>query len=249
MYVCGVTAYDLSHIGHARVYVAFDVLYRSDPSRFLNERLLWASRNAWRLDELGLNLLNFLNDSWLLAVHFNELVLFAMNILRYLKHVGYEVCYVRNFPDVDDKIITRANQLEEDPIKLSSRYCEEFLSNMAYLHCLPPFVEPRITDRICQIIDMIKQVGRKEALKKEISNALSILGLMPSSYSQRAGLTEDLVLQKIEERTLARKNKEYNKSDGIRKELAAVGIALMDGLDGISRRPSVPLELQECVSS
>lgn len=131
------------------------------------------------------------------------------------------------------------------------------------------------------------------SLKKEIGNALSILGLMPSSYSQvhlnprsnwgtdtifyvfhisyfqphisfsieqaleqlrekalkRAGLTEDLVLQKIEERTLARKNKEYEKSDGIRKELAAVGIAVMDGPDGTSWRPSVPLELQECVSS
>lgn len=39
MYVCGVTAYDLSHIGHARVYVAFDVLYRSVLSRLLRERL------------------------------------------------------------------------------------------------------------------------------------------------------------------------------------------------------------------
>lgn len=44
MYVCGVTAYDLSHIGHARVYVAFDVLYRSDKSLFLYERLVfWCS--------------------------------------------------------------------------------------------------------------------------------------------------------------------------------------------------------------
>lgn len=66
---------------------------------------------------------------------------------------------------------------------------------------------------------------------------------------KRAGLTEDLVLEKIEQRTLARKNKDYKKSDGIRKELAAVGIALMDGPDGTSWRPSVPLELQECASA
>jgi cysteinyl-tRNA synthetase len=51
MYVCGVTPYDFSHIGHARAYVAFDVLY------------------------------------------------------RYLKFLGYEVEYVRNFTDIDDKVI------------------------------------------------------------------------------------------------------------------------------------------------
>ncbi|XP_031279720.1 cysteine--tRNA ligase, chloroplastic/mitochondrial isoform X1 [Pistacia vera] len=104
MYVCGVTAYDLSHIGHARVYVTFDVLY------------------------------------------------------RYLKHLGYQVCYVRNFTDVDDKIIARANELGEDPISLSRRYCQEFHQDMEYLHCLPPSVEPRVSDHMPQIIDMIKQI-------------------------------------------------------------------------------------------
>ncbi|XP_022137417.1 cysteine--tRNA ligase, chloroplastic/mitochondrial isoform X1 [Momordica charantia] len=104
MYVCGVTAYDLSHIGHARVYVTFDVLY------------------------------------------------------RYLRHLGYEVLYVRNFTDVDDKIIARANELGEDPLNLSKRYCEEFCQDMVYLHCLPPSVEPRVSDHMPQIIDMIKQI-------------------------------------------------------------------------------------------
>ncbi|KAE8056340.1 hypothetical protein FH972_013121 [Carpinus fangiana] len=104
MYVCGVTAYDLSHIGHARVYVTFDVLY------------------------------------------------------RYLRHLGCEVRYVRNFTDVDDKIIARANKLGEDPISLSRRYCEEFRQDMIYLNCLPPSVEPRVSDHMLQIIDMIKQI-------------------------------------------------------------------------------------------
>ncbi|KAM7258821.1 hypothetical protein ACFE04_014562 [Oxalis oulophora] len=104
MYVCGVTAYDLSHIGHARAYVAFDVLF------------------------------------------------------RYLNHLGYQVYYVRNFTDVDDKIIARANELKEDPISLSRRYCEEFHRDMVYLHCLPPSVEPRVSDHMPQIIDMIKQI-------------------------------------------------------------------------------------------
>ncbi|GMH12461.1 hypothetical protein Nepgr_014302 [Nepenthes gracilis] len=104
MYVCGVTAYDLSHIGHARAYVTFDVLY------------------------------------------------------RYLKYLGYEVCYVRNFTDVDDKIIARANELGEEPLCLSRRFCEEFHQDMAYLYCLPPSVEPRVSDHMPQIIDMIKQI-------------------------------------------------------------------------------------------
>ncbi|KAL8244497.1 hypothetical protein R6Q59_010755 [Mikania micrantha] len=104
MYVCGVTAYDLSHIGHARVYVSFDVLF------------------------------------------------------RYLRFMGYEVNYVRNFTDVDDKIIARAVQLGEDPISLSRRFCEEFHRDMEFLHCLQPTVEPRVSDHMRQIIDMIKQI-------------------------------------------------------------------------------------------
>ncbi|CAL1388042.1 unnamed protein product [Linum trigynum] len=104
MYVCGVTAYDLSHIGHARVYVTFDVLY------------------------------------------------------RYLRHLGYDVSYVRNFTDVDDKIIARANEVGEDPISLSRRYCNEFHQDMVSLHCLPPAVEPRVSDHMPQIVDMINKI-------------------------------------------------------------------------------------------
>lgn len=66
---------------------------------------------------------------------------------------------------------------------------------------------------------------------------------------RRAGLTEEEVLQKIEERSLARKSKQYERSDEIRKQLSAVGITLMDGPDGTSWRPSVPLVFQEHVAS
>lgn len=65
----------------------------------------------------------------------------------------------------------------------------------------------------------------------------------------RASITEDQVLQKIEERTSARKAKQYEKSDEIRRELAAVGIALMDGPDGTTWRPSVPLFDQGVVAN
>ncbi|KAL0343105.1 UNVERIFIED_CONTAM: Cysteine--tRNA ligase CPS1, chloroplastic/mitochondrial [Sesamum angustifolium] len=104
MYVCGVTSYDLSHIGHARAYVAFDVLY------------------------------------------------------RYLRYLGYEVVYVRNFTDVDDKIIRRANEVGEDPKALSWRFCQEFLNDMADLQCLLPTQQPRVTDHMEQIKDMIAQI-------------------------------------------------------------------------------------------
>jgi cysteinyl-tRNA synthetase len=65
---------------------------------------------------------------------------------------------------------------------------------------------------------------------------------------KRASITEELVVQKIEERTAARKAKQYEKSDEIRKELAAVGIALMDGPDGTTWRPSLPLSEEAVVA-
>ncbi|XP_022845185.1 LOW QUALITY PROTEIN: cysteine--tRNA ligase, chloroplastic/mitochondrial-like [Olea europaea var. sylvestris] len=77
---------------------------------------------------------------------------------RYLKYLGYDVNYVRNFTAVDDKIIARANELGKNPINLSRRYCEEFHCDMSNLHCLPPSVEPRVSDHIPEIIEMIKQI-------------------------------------------------------------------------------------------
>lgn len=62
---------------------------------------------------------------------------------------------------------------------------------------------------------------------------------------KRVKFSETEVQQKIEERDMARKNKEYEKSDAIRKELAAVGIALMDSPEGTTWRPVVPTALQQ----
>lgn len=61
----------------------------------------------------------------------------------------------------------------------------------------------------------------------------------------RAGLTEAQVLEKIEERTSARKQKQYERSDEIRKELEVLGIALMDNPNGTTWRPAIPLHVQE----
>ncbi|PUZ65657.1 hypothetical protein GQ55_3G242200 [Panicum hallii var. hallii] len=117
MYVCGVTPYDFSHIGHARAYVAFDVLY------------------------------------------------------RYLKFLGYEVEYVRNFTDIDDKIIKRANERGETVTSLSSQFINEFLLDMTELQCLPPTREPRVTDHIEHIIELITKImenGKAYAMEGDV---------------------------------------------------------------------------------
>lgn len=76
-------------------------------------------------------------------------------------------------------------------------------------------------------------------------STIQILQQLREKALKRAQLTECQILQKIEERATARRNKEYEKSDAIRKDLAAVGIALMDSPAGTTWRPAVPLALQE----
>ncbi|KAL7181846.1 hypothetical protein ACSBR1_040704 [Camellia fascicularis] len=83
---------------------------------------------------------------------------YGYDVGRYLRHLGYEVNYVCNFTDVDDKIIARASELGEDPIGLNRCYCEEFHQDMTHLHCLCPSVERRMFEHMPQIIDMIKQI-------------------------------------------------------------------------------------------
>src|SRR5215813_14225688 len=107
MYVCGVTVYDRSHIGHARALVTFDVIY------------------------------------------------------RYLKFLGYDVTFVRNFTDVDDKIIARANQRGIPAQELSELYIREFNEDMRALRCLPPTHEPRATQHIPEMIGLIQELEGK----------------------------------------------------------------------------------------
>src|SRR5712664_1197926 len=107
MYVCGVTVYDRSHIGHARALVTFDVLY------------------------------------------------------RYLRFLGYDVTFVRNFTDVDDKIIARANERGMSAQELSERYIREFGEDMQALRCLPPTHEPRATHHIPVMITLIQELEAK----------------------------------------------------------------------------------------
>ncbi|KAK9110211.1 hypothetical protein Sjap_018271 [Stephania japonica] len=75
---------------------------------------------------------------------------------------GYEVKYVRNFTDVDDKIIRRANELGEDPLELSNRFCQEFLNDLDDLQCRRPTHQPRVSEHMDQIRDMISQIIKNE---------------------------------------------------------------------------------------
>ena len=104
VYVCGPTVYDLSHIGHARCYVAFDVL------------------------------------------------------VRWLRRRGFEVQYVRNVTDVDDKIIARATGLGEDPLALAERFRREYEADMTALGCLRPDVEPKVSEHIPAIVTLIERL-------------------------------------------------------------------------------------------
>ena len=101
MYVCGMTVYDYCHIGHARVLVVFDVVY------------------------------------------------------RFLKHLGFEVTYVRNITDIDDKIINRANEIGEDFSDLTQRFINAMHEDADALGVQPPDREPKATDHIEAIISMI----------------------------------------------------------------------------------------------
>lgn len=76
-----------------------------------------------------------------------------------------------------------------------------------------------------------------------------VLEQLKEKALKRAGLKEEEVLQRVQERTEARKNKEYERSDAIRKDLANVGISLMDSPEGTTWRPAIPLALQEPVTT
>ena len=107
IYVCGVTVYDMCHIGHARSAIVFDVL------------------------------------------------------VRYFRARGFKVTYVRNFTDVDDKIIERSKKTGEDTTTIAERYIDAFHEDMLALGVLDADVEPRATEHIDDIIDMIESMVEK----------------------------------------------------------------------------------------
>ncbi len=97
IYACGVTVYDLCHIGHARSAVVFDV------------------------------------------------------IVRYLRYKGYEVKFVRNFTDIDDKIINKANKEGISWREVAEKYTEEYYKD----------IEPKATEHISEMIEIVNTLIEK----------------------------------------------------------------------------------------
>ena len=77
-------------------------------------------------------------------------------IVRYLRFIDYKVHYIRNITDVDDKIISRANELGIDPEELTERYINSMDNDFESLGMIKPDAEPRATENISSIISLIE---------------------------------------------------------------------------------------------
>ncbi|MFA6534819.1 MAG: cysteine--tRNA ligase [Candidatus Babeliales bacterium] len=109
IYVCGITPYDYSHLGHGRCYVNFDVL------------------------------------------------------VRLFKFLGYNVNYVRNFTDIDDKILKKAEEQGDINLypKIAKKFIEAYHLDMKALGNIKPDHEPRVTQYIPQIIKFVEGLIEK----------------------------------------------------------------------------------------
>jgi len=79
-------------------------------------------------------------------------------VYRYLRFLGFDVSYVRNFTDVDDKIIKRANDERASWEVIANRYIDEFNQDAIALGLLAPGIEPRATEHIPEMIEIIKKL-------------------------------------------------------------------------------------------
>lgn len=90
--------------------------------------------------------------------HAMSAIVFDM-IRRYLEYIGYEVTYVTNFTDVDDKIIVRAKETGQDPFQLAQFYTDKYLMHLSDLNIKPADTYPRVTNEISNIIRTIGELG------------------------------------------------------------------------------------------
>jgi cysteinyl-tRNA synthetase len=79
-------------------------------------------------------------------------------IRRSLRFLGWDVRYVRNVTDIDDKVIKRAHEVGEDPLAMSARYAADYNRDMARFNVLAPDVEPKVTGHIREIVALIERL-------------------------------------------------------------------------------------------
>ncbi|OGP90629.1 MAG: cysteine--tRNA ligase [Deltaproteobacteria bacterium RBG_19FT_COMBO_43_11] len=126
IYVCGITAYDVCHIGHARGAIFFDV------------------------------------------------------VVRHLRSRGYQVIYVKNFTDIDDKIIDRAKKEKVSISEISKRYIALHNEDMAALGVENPTLTPRATEHIddmIALIDLLIQKGNAYCVEGDVYFAVDKFSL------------------------------------------------------------------------
>nr|VFJ86336.1 MAG: cysteinyl-tRNA synthetase [Candidatus Kentron sp. LFY] len=92
--------------------------------------------------------------------HARVLVAFDV-IVRYLRSLGFEVTYVRNITDIDDKIIKRANELDQDIRAITDRFIQAMHEDEAALDVIRPDIEPRATQSMDEILTMIEALVAK----------------------------------------------------------------------------------------
>lgn len=85
------------------------------------------------------------------------LIVFDM-VRRYLEYSGYEVTYVQNFTDIDDKIINRANEEKTDPLVLAAKYIKEYYKDAGALGVRPATIHPKVSEHLPEIIEMIQGI-------------------------------------------------------------------------------------------
>lgn len=89
-------------------------------------------------------------------------VVFFDTVRRYFEHKGYQVKYVSNFTDVDDKIINKALEEGRDEIDLANQYIQAYLNDSKALNCYTDYIKPRVTDYMGHIIDFIDDLVKKD---------------------------------------------------------------------------------------
>ncbi|MGI6678218.1 MAG: cysteine--tRNA ligase [Dehalobacterium sp.] len=82
-------------------------------------------------------------------------------VRRYLQYRGYQVTYIQNFTDIDDKIINRAHEEGESPKELAEKYIKAYFEDADALHVLRADVHPKVTDHMDEIIQMVQGIMDK----------------------------------------------------------------------------------------
>jgi len=92
--------------------------------------------------------------------HARSVVVFDV-IARFLEAAGFDLTYVRNFTDIDDKIIQRANEVKKDPLALAEEFIQAFYRDMDALFVRRADFEPKVTDYIPQIQELVTRLIEK----------------------------------------------------------------------------------------